>query len=178
MEVEKGRRTIKVEEFIRIRQHVIALAALHDVLTRSAKTDGAVHFLDIKVAMERIQPILQQHAGIRSLNCKIQESRLPLRQGSSLTVVINELVSNAIKHGSGPIDLEISSDGVTMELRVADRGPGFHDGFDPIASASTGLELIEQVSGWDLGGTVQYANRPEGGALVTVRFPIQDESWV
>jgi hypothetical protein len=33
---------------------------------------------------------------------------------------------------------------------------------------------VENLSHWDLGGTAEYVNRPEGRACVTVRFNLGD----
>jgi hypothetical protein len=42
-----------------------------------------------------------------------------------------------------------------------------------MTAANTGLELVESLGRWDLGGNVRYENRPEGGACVIVVFPIR-----
>ena len=92
-------------------------------------------------------------------------------QGTSIAVLINELVSNALKHGQGDIDVQISRREELAILTVTDHGPGFEADFDPQRMKSTGLELIESVGRHDLMGTVSYANGPTGGGLVTVEFP-------
>jgi len=51
--------------------------------------------------------------------------------------------------------------------------PGVADGFDPIVSSNTGLELVENMAQWDLRGKPIYDRRPEGGGRVTVTFPIK-----
>ena len=57
-----------------------------------------------------------------------------------------------------------------VRLKVRDDGPGFPPDFDPLISANTGLELIESLGNWDLGGEVHYGNHEGGGAVVTVLF--------
>jgi two-component sensor histidine kinase len=55
---------------------------------------------------------------------------------------------------------------------VRDDGPGFPTGFDPASDAHTGLDLISNLIGWDLGGQARYENHPQGGAQVVVTFPL------
>ncbi|MGC4043111.1 MAG: ATP-binding protein [Armatimonas sp.] len=57
-------------------------------------------------------------------------------------------------------------------LEVCDDGPGFPAAFDPRRSSNTGLELIESLGVWDLGGEIRYENQEEGGARVVVTFPL------
>lgn len=58
-------------------------------------------------------------------------------------------------------------------LTVCDDGPGFPPDFDPDSSANTGLDLVDNLSRWDLGGKACYENRPEGGAKITVFVPLK-----
>ena len=42
----------------------------------------------------------------------------------------------------------------------------------PWKASNTGLDLILNLGSWDLGGQVEFTNRPEGGARVAVIFPV------
>src|SRR5688500_7269704 len=123
----------------------------------------------------------------REIEYRADDARLPVRHGTALTILVNELVSNAIKHGSGQICIQFSvqpdepgerrkvgARGITgiAQLEVSDSGPGFPQGFSAAESAHTGLELVENLSRWDLGGEAAYDNRPNGGARVLVTFPL------
>ena len=44
--------------------------------------------------------------------------------------------------------------------------------FDPVESSNTGLELVRQLTHWDLGATVTYQNLKQGGACVTIAIPL------
>lgn len=174
MQITQHRTMVPVMELKRVIQHIQALAAIHDLLTHQAKTSAEVEDLSIKQAIEKLMPILQAMIHDRRLVASIQDVRLPIRQGTSLAVLINELVSNAIKHGEGEISILFAAvDGFGC-LEVQDNGPGFPDGFDPKIAANTGLELIESLATWDLRGTTRYGNRPQGGARVVVQFPLSE----
>ena len=95
-----------------------------------------------------------------------------LSQGMSLAVLINELVTNAVKHGGHRVELTLGLREGKMTLAVCDDGPGFTEAFHPKTAAHFGLELVESVGRVDLGGQTSYTNRPEGGACVQVTFPL------
>ena len=102
----------------------------------------------------------------------VADVRLPIKQGMSLAVLINELVTNAVKHGGRRIELTLGLTEGKMTLVVCDDGPGFTEAFHPNTAAQFGLELVESVGRLDLGGQTSYSNRPEGGACVQVTFPL------
>jgi signal transduction histidine kinase len=98
--------------------------------------------------------------------------------------IISNLIDNATQHGAAPITIHVHSvnaDGV--EIRVADHGPGFPDGFLPRAfdrfsradtartTGGTGLGLaIVDTLAQRNHGTVDAHNRAAGGAEITVRL--------
>lgn len=172
MRVLDGDRPIDPAEMRRLGMHVRTLAAVHDLLTEEAKADGEAHWLSAKEILERLVGMLENTTGGRSLICRLEDARLSARQGTSLALVTNELISNALKYGHGSVEVVLVNLGNRATLRVSDDGPGFPEGFDPDKSGSTGLELIQNLSRWDLGGSSHYLNRPEGGASVEITIPI------
>lgn len=101
---------------------------------------------------------------------------------SQINQVLVNLVRNALESGSAPesISLRIAQDGREHRIRVEDAGQGFTDEalrsallpFFSTKSAGTGLgltlcrEIIEAH-----GGRMAIANRPAGGASVTLWLP-------
>ena len=161
------------EKWGRLSNHIHSLASLHDILTLDTRVgDGDADRVNVKFALEKMLPLLSTAMGNRLILLDADETIfLPLKEVSSFSLLVNELVSNARKHGEGDIQVSLKREATDIKLEVCDDGPGFPVGFDPLRSANMGLELIESLGGWDLGGSVAYENRPEGGARVTVRFP-------
>ncbi len=174
--------TIPAEEIRRLGSYIKTLAAVHDILTLEARDGSEPTDVSAKSILEKLLPLMQQTAGERRIAFTLEEARLPSKQGTSLALVVNELVSNALKYGKGDITVDMrieqssagnqSSAGGTLVLKVCDDGPGFGAGFDPATEANTGLDLIDNLSRWDLGGKACYENRPEGGASVSVYVPL------
>ena len=93
-------------------------------------------------------------------------------------LIINELVSNSLKHafpaawrranqpGEIRIDLHPGSDG-GLVLSVADNGVGLPEGFEPDRCVSLGLQLVSVLSR-QLRGTLEVCGR--GGAAFTISF--------
>jgi PAS domain S-box-containing protein len=163
---------VPVHEVRRIGRHARSLASIHDILTAEAKTSGATEDLSAAQLLEKLLVQLQPMVDGRRIRHEADDIRLRMRQGTALAVLVNELVSNAVKHGSGDIDVRLAAHDRTIELTVEDEGGGFPAGFRPSVDAHTGVELIENLSRWDLQGTTTYENRPEGGARVRIRFSV------
>jgi signal transduction histidine kinase len=64
------------------------------------------------------------------------------QHGSSRSACVNELITNAAKHGTGKIEVTYRIEGDLHELSVCDDGKGLPAGFDPDKSV-TGLGMRE-----------------------------------
>jgi PAS domain S-box-containing protein len=164
---------IPANELRRVEHHIHALAAIHDLLTAEARKDPALESISVKSTLDVLRPLIQEMVGTRPVTFRVEDVRLPVRQETALALVVNELIANAARYGSGPIDLTLSVTNGFVTLAVCDAGPGFASGFDPSRYVNTGIELVETVSHWDLQGTTAYTNLPGGGAKVSVTFPVQ-----
>ncbi len=102
-----------------------------------------------------------------------------------LDVITANLVGNALRHGGEPVTVTLRSEAEDVVIEVADSGPGIPEGalphlFDRFYKADTARSRSEG-SGLGLaiarenvllhGGELTAANRPEGGAVFTVRLP-------
>lgn len=172
MQVISNAETISREELERIGTHARTLAVIHDLLTQHANQASELDALSAREVLEYLTTLLQQTAGSRRLHVHIEETPLSPKQAASLTIIINELVANALKYSSGDIEISFSVENTQAILTVADHGPGFPLHFNPLVDSSIGLELVEQVSRADLHAEVRYENREQGGAQVMITLPL------
>jgi two-component system, sensor histidine kinase RegB len=107
---------------------------------------------------------------------------VPIVSDTALKQVLFNVLDNAFEVSPRRIDLEAAREGEALVLRVSDSGPGFAPEMlaqlgKPYQSSKgrlgggLGLFLVVNVVR-KLGGTVAAANRPEGGAVVTLTLPL------
>ena len=103
-----------------------------------------------------------------------------------LDQALGNLVDNALRHGAGTVRLEGAVEDGTLELRVSDDGAGFPQDFLPHAferfsrvdvartggGTGLGLAIVDAIARAH-GGAAAAANRPGGGAEVTLTLPAE-----
>jgi two-component sensor histidine kinase len=157
---------------IRLQHHVRALATIHDLVAQQSAVDADFTSIPAELVVASLLGKLQQTFSGKSIIGDIADVALSSKRSAAMALVINECVSNAVKHGANAVSVTLRvADGMT-HLEVTDDGPGFSPGFDPVKAANIGLELIVSVAHWDLQGTISFDNCLYGGARVVVKFPI------
>ena len=171
MQTMQESESVPKHELTMIANNIRGLAAIHDLLTEQSTSGGEVDYITVDQAFEKLIPMLQGIACGRPLLYNAGGIRMPSRQGAALIVAVNELVSNAVKHGAGAIEVGLVADDGTGRLTVSDSGRGFPTGFSP-SDSGAGLNLVSQLIRWDLRGEIAYQNGLDGGANVVVTFPL------
>ncbi|MEV4597115.1 HAMP domain-containing sensor histidine kinase [Amycolatopsis sp. NPDC049253] len=103
-----------------------------------------------------------------------------------LDVVVANLVGNALRHGAPPVRLRLSVAEESLMIEVTDEGPGLKEEvlphvFDRFYKADTARSRSEGSGlglaiAWENaklhGGRLTAANRQQGGAIFTLRLPL------
>ena len=152
--------------------HIRTLAQIHDFLTEEAKTSEDLTYVSASETLAKLVPMVQATVARRLVSFTGDTVRLHTKQSSSLALIVNELISNALKHGKGSVDVLLIRENDTARVEVLDDGAGFPEGFDLQAAANHGLQLVAGLTETDLAGELEFSSRPEGGGCVCVRFPI------
>jgi two-component system, sensor histidine kinase PdtaS len=94
------------------------------------------------------------------------EIEIPTASAIPLGFIVNELITNSVKHARSRITVRIEAD----SLSVSDDGPGLPVGFDPANSTGLGMKIIQALVK-QIGGTFQILPVETGrGARFTVTF--------
>lgn len=101
------------------------------------------------------------------------EGELPARTLTTIGLITNELVTNAVKHGTGPdgsgrIVVNLGLDGERIRISVSDSGPGLPPELVSGTGGGTGLELVRTLASHH-NGTVRIGGRVN--SEVTVELP-------
>lgn len=163
---------VSKEKLHQLNAQIRTIATIHDILTQTTKENVTVQNVSIKDIIDKLLPIYEQTSPDYRISASIADALLPSKQGTALALVINELISNAIKHGHSQVEVIVSIENSRINVTVCDDGVGFPEGFDPQQAANTGLELIATLVRWDLSGEVTFGNQPEGGGQVTLSLPM------
>jgi two-component system, sensor histidine kinase PdtaS len=99
------------------------------------------------------------------------------RTASSLALIINELVQNAMNHAfhnvpNALIRIVIKKNQKHVQIVVSDNGIGFN--LDSVNGGNLGMEICHTLVQEDLNGTICFVNTGKG-TTVTISFPIPDE---
>jgi two-component sensor histidine kinase len=152
-----------------------SMAIIHQTLYQSR--DFA--HVDFHAFLQSFVPTLIQSYSIHPesilLALKVAEVQLPIDAAIPCGLIVNELVSNALKHAfpnsrSGTISIEFAQNaGNQASLCVTDNGAGLPDDFDAESSGTLGIQLVQMLAG-QLGGTLAVSHLPQTSFLL--RFPL------
>ena len=166
-----------VRETLEQCQHrVQAIALIHEKLYQS-KNMASVPLVEYvhSLANDIFQAANVPPATV-SLNLAIVDMVLPIDTAIPCGLIINELVTNALKHAfpngrQGAIRINIERfDASRLRLAVADNGVGLPAEFDIRRCQSMGLQLVNMLAG-QLAAQLEVDIR--GGASFQLTFPIE-----
>jgi len=172
------------EMLMTTQNRVRSMALIHQTLYQSK--DFAE--VDFHAFLQSFVPTLVQsysiHPGQIALEFHVCEVRLPIDAAVPCGLIVNELISNALKHAfpqgrRGMIHISFSQQGNGQALlAVEDDGVGLPEDFSFERSETLGVQLVSMLAG-QLGGKVvagrTVADGPATGSRGTrfvVRFPL------
>jgi len=150
---------------------VQAIAAVHEVLAQEG-----YRLVNVREVADRIVRLRGQHLSQPNLSVQVQvdgeDVLLPSRAATSLALVINELLENAMEHAfigrtEGRVRIHCAQAGGDYRIDVIDDGVGMP--VKPIDSL--GLEIVTALVRDDLHGTLSFQPRVGGGTQAVVQLP-------
>ena len=191
----------------RVKNNLQVISSLLDMQARNAKDkdvkDALSESMNRIMAMSLIHSQLYEGSDLSEINMKMFVNRLlgqlqiyqvgdtriahviqvddypfPIAVAVPVGLVINELLSNALKHAfagrdEGRIEVILTaSESGMINLRVSDDGVGLPPGFDINKSKTLGLRLVKIITEDQLRGTLEVTG--EEGATFNIEFDITD----
>ncbi len=159
-----------------------SMALIHEMLHRSddiARVDLGSY---IKELVRIIYQTYNVDYGDVELKMDVDDIKLSIDQANPCVQVINEIVSNALKHAfpldyNGNKTLSISSsliEGQEVEIVISDNGVGVPEKIDLENSETFGFNLIKMLSEDQLDGDVELER--DGGTTFKIRFGKEEDN--
>jgi two-component sensor histidine kinase len=151
---------------------IAAMAAAQRVLYGTSDTTRFAANEFLQSVCETVRQTLPASV---NLTCQPASGVLSTDAAMPLSLILNELITNAVKHGaknqrSGGIRVEMIERGVEFELSVEDSGEGFE--LATVRKTSSGLQLVLGLAR-QIHGTIEVTRDP---SRVTLRFPAERAS--
>jgi signal transduction histidine kinase len=163
-----------------------------NLLSFAQQTPGEKTLVDLSLLLHRSKQMMESRYPGRGIQTEVLiEAGLPRISGNvnqlfqSFIEIIDNAVDALIEAGGGFLKITADRQGSEIVVQFSDSGPGIREPqrvFDPFYTTKpvgkgTGLGL-SAVYGvvQDHGGQITCQNKPEGGALFVVKFPVVAET--
>ena len=176
MQIRKLDDRVSREVLAECKLRVEAIALIHEKLYQS-RDYAEVPFSDYarSLADNIVHAAIASRSGI-VLHVDCDPLSLPVDKAISCGLILNELITNALKHaypnGAGPLHVELRRlEGGRAKLTVRDEGVGMAEQRSKSGKGSLGLQIVNTLTD-QLDGSLEIIHR--GGTSVTVEFPVED----
>jgi two-component sensor histidine kinase/PAS domain-containing protein len=161
-----------LEESVR---RVTSIAVVHETLSQAL--DESVDFDGIA---DTIASVAVDLATTRT-SARVATTRegsfgvLPAQVATPMALVLSELLANAVEHAyggdSGKLHVRVRRSAASLEMVVADQGPGLPEGFSLERASGLGLQIVRTLVVGELRGTFGLRPGAAGGTEAVVAVP-------
>jgi two-component sensor histidine kinase len=172
----RGLPELSRKEFEEARLRIQAVALVHERLHKAAD----VRRVDLRAFLDALcRDLKQATVGDRAVDIALDVPpvMVPNEQAVPLALIVNELVTNALKYaypdGTGAIRVAVARGADDLLcLTVGDDGVGLPESFEEKAKTSLGMRLVRALA-HQIGGSVAHERR-EPGTAFHVTFRLSD----
>ena len=154
-------------------RRIASIALVHETL--SSSTEASVAFDDVLDRLVTHALELSPRMGELNISRHGELGSLDPRIATPLSLVVTELIHNALEHGlaeSGAnLTIEVSRLEGSAEIVIFDDGVGLPDGFTILESANLGLQIVRTLTENELKGSIDLI-RTNRGTEAKLNFPI------
>lgn len=180
-----------LEHILRSSEHVVELTESARMFVDSLATDGAAELKPVDVRDTVTSELTKAQETHSNAHFEVDGEipQVTVRANEMLSSVFRNLLENAVRHNDKPtpeITVSGSTQGDTVQIRVADNGPGIPDeqkerifGKDEKGAASLGsgigLYLVKTLIN-QYNGTVWVEDNNPTGAVFTIELPLREST--
>lgn len=175
LQMREGRDVSGREVLTETINRILSIAAVHEILAAEGLQQVAVRAMLDRVVHTVTQTMAPPGVAL-DVRVEGDDVSLPSQQATSLALVVNELLANAMEHafpgrsgGQVTIVLMLAPDALRVEVR--DDGVGLPEGFSPDRSADLGLQIVTTLVQDDLKGRIVFTNAGGTRAVITMPRP-------
>lgn len=151
----------RVATIARIHRHLHSMDGLQSMSLK--------RYLD-ELCGDYSQMLKSTDRGAQTIVVEGAEMSVPTKVGFPLGLIVNELLTNAIKYGKGPISVTLRLQAGRLALSVCNHGSVLPDDFDPAISKGLGMSLISALVA-QIGGELRIdRGEDDEGTRFTVLF--------
>ena len=165
-----------------MQNRIRSMALLHESLYRSENLERVDLPAYIRQLTTHLFRSMLAKPGSIQLELELAPVSLPLEQAVPCGLLVNELVSNCLKHGfpdgrAGKVRIELQTldDGQSIRLQVSDTGVGLPADFEEKSATSLGLQLVADLAR-QLKGQLEVNRAAHLGAAFEVIFEARPTS--
>ena len=157
---------------------ILSISLVHETLSHHDEEN-----IDISDVAQKLLGLLAH--SLVSKDCHVETKfsgeilPLPSDAATSLALVLNELITNAIIHGfegrsQGTLSITIRRDGDTGLILVCDDGVGMAQAPVDTGRKHLGMAIVRTLIEKDLQGAIAFDDGVPEGTVVTIRFPLPE----
>ena len=154
-------------------RRIASIALVHETL--SSSTEASVAFDDVLDRLITHALELSPRMGELNIACTGEIGSLDPRIATPLSLVVTELIHNALEHGlaeaGANLKVEVSRLEDAAQIVIFDDGVGLPAGFTILESANLGLQIVRTLTENELKGTINLI-RTDRGTEAQLNFPI------
>jgi two-component sensor histidine kinase len=154
-------------------RRIASIALVHETL--SSSTEASVAFDDVLDRLVAHALELSPRMGELKIARKGEIGPLDPRIATPLSLVVTELIHNALEHGlaeSGAnLNIEVERFADAAQIVIFDDGVGLPEGFTILESANLGLQIVRTLTENELKGSINLI-RTNRGTEAQLNFPI------
>jgi two-component sensor histidine kinase len=154
-------------------RRIASIALVHETLSSSAENTVAFDEVLNQLVTHALE--LSPRMGQLKIERKGELGSLESRVATPLSLVVTELMHNALEHGlaeqGSVLSIELQRYSNECVINIVDDGIGLPDGFDLATSSNLGLQIVRTLTENELNGILKLESTQQG-TRANLRFPL------